>query len=424
MNIKSLLFGSAAALVAVSGARAADAVVVAEPEPAEYVKICDVYGAGYYYIPGTETCLNIGGYVRVTIGAGSNKTGYQGAGLTGGVQDVIDKKDAALDGDMTLKNDTWSWQTKADVHFDARSETELGTLRSYFEASFNNTSARAGVWDNAGTPETGDDVRVGRMSASSTGWALEHAYIQLAGLTVGYSDSLFESITESAGALVINDSIVGYTPGKANFIAYTFDAGNGFAATLGLEAGAGENYIDSYTPHVVVGATYTQGWGSIEGVIGYDSNFGKLAGKLRVNVKVNDQLSAWVMGGLSSGDDGDDLLNHYNTWSGKWALWGGLDYKFSDKGTLYGQVSYTPGNDFGIVGGAPAASDIINFANGDPTAFGEFSKDIWGAAVGVSYNLVPGFNIKPEVAYASGKSIVDGHRADDWAFNVRFQRSF
>ncbi|MGO4558736.1 porin, partial [Mesorhizobium sp. 2RAF21] len=44
MNIKSLLLGSAAALLAVSGARAADAVVVAEPEPAEYVKICDVYG--------------------------------------------------------------------------------------------------------------------------------------------------------------------------------------------------------------------------------------------------------------------------------------------------------------------------------------------------------------------------------------------
>ncbi len=68
MNIKSLLLGSAAALIAVSGARAADAVVVAEPEPAEYVKICDVYGAGYFYIPGTETCLRIGGYVRYDIG--------------------------------------------------------------------------------------------------------------------------------------------------------------------------------------------------------------------------------------------------------------------------------------------------------------------------------------------------------------------
>ena len=71
MNIKSLLLGSAAALVAVTGARAADAVVVAEPEPVEYVRVCDVYGAGFYYIPGTETCLKVGGYIRYDIGVGA-----------------------------------------------------------------------------------------------------------------------------------------------------------------------------------------------------------------------------------------------------------------------------------------------------------------------------------------------------------------
>ncbi|MEP4753305.1 MAG: porin, partial [Nitratireductor sp.] len=54
MKIKSLLLGSAAALAAVSGARAADAVVIAEPEPVEYVRVCDAYGAGFFYIPGTE----------------------------------------------------------------------------------------------------------------------------------------------------------------------------------------------------------------------------------------------------------------------------------------------------------------------------------------------------------------------------------
>jgi hypothetical protein len=64
MNIKSLLLGSAAALAVVSGAQAADAVVAAEPEPMEYVKVCDAYGTGFFYIPGTETCLKIGGQVR------------------------------------------------------------------------------------------------------------------------------------------------------------------------------------------------------------------------------------------------------------------------------------------------------------------------------------------------------------------------
>ena len=76
MNIKSLLLGSAAALVAVSGARAADAVVY-EPEPVEYVKVCDAYGAGFFYIPGTETCLKIDGYVRFRVTATKGTNGYQ-----------------------------------------------------------------------------------------------------------------------------------------------------------------------------------------------------------------------------------------------------------------------------------------------------------------------------------------------------------
>ena len=64
MNIKGLLLGTAAAFAVVSGAQAADAIVAAAPEPMEYVKVCDAFGAGYFYIPGTETCLKIGGLVR------------------------------------------------------------------------------------------------------------------------------------------------------------------------------------------------------------------------------------------------------------------------------------------------------------------------------------------------------------------------
>src|SRR5690606_30526715 len=155
MNIKSLLIGSAAALVAVSGARAADAVVVAEPEPAEYVRICDVYGAGYYYIPGTETCLNVGGYVRVQIGAGD----------IGGHQDVEDKSDALAG--LADTNDTWSWYARANIHMDARTETELGTLRSYLEFEVDNGS--------------GVDILTNRTT-TATSTTLEHAYIQLGGL--------------------------------------------------------------------------------------------------------------------------------------------------------------------------------------------------------------------------------------------------
>ena len=55
-----------AGLVAVAGAQAADLPVKAKP--VQYVKICTLYGAGFYYMPGTDTCMKIGGWVRSAVG--------------------------------------------------------------------------------------------------------------------------------------------------------------------------------------------------------------------------------------------------------------------------------------------------------------------------------------------------------------------
>ena len=70
--VKSLLLGTAAGLIAVGGAQAADLPVKAKA--VEYVKICTLYGAGFYYIPGTDTCIKLGGYLRaeVALNAGGN----------------------------------------------------------------------------------------------------------------------------------------------------------------------------------------------------------------------------------------------------------------------------------------------------------------------------------------------------------------
>ena len=75
--VKSLLLGSAAGLVAVAGAQAADLPVKAKP--VEYVKICTLYGEGFYYIPGSDTCIKLGGYVRADYGW--NVSGRPYAGL-------------------------------------------------------------------------------------------------------------------------------------------------------------------------------------------------------------------------------------------------------------------------------------------------------------------------------------------------------
>ncbi|MFC5384903.1 porin [Aquamicrobium segne] len=381
MNIKSLLLGSAAALVAVSGARAADAIVIAEPEPAEYVRICDVYGAGFFYIPGTETCLKIGGYLRYDIGVGD----------VSGIES-IDKKN------FDKVHDTYFKRMRAQVTFDARSETEYGTLRGFISTLYQRDSFEDSYID----PE--DDDEFGPFSNTRDAWSLEHAIIQLGGLTIAYTDSLFETLTDSAGSVINDDIGVTYTPGKTHMIAYTFDGGNGFSATIGVEEGSGIEYtIDSYVPHVVAGASFTQGWGKVSGVVGYDSNYGEVAGKLRVDFNVNDALSLWVMAGLQDYNydrawDLDGKSSYYGVWGGDWAVWGGGKYQFSDKAALDFQLAYD-------------------------------DNETFGAAVGVNYALVPGFNIRPEVVYASGYDYdwngnkISGKK-DGWGGYLRFQRSF
>ncbi len=114
MNIKSLLLGSAAALAVVSGAQAADAIVAAEPEPVEYVRVCDAYGTGYFYIPGTETCLKIEGYIRFQVDWSAGDLADNGGG------------------------EDWSARTRGQVAFKAKSDTELGTLTGaiVYQANF------------------------------------------------------------------------------------------------------------------------------------------------------------------------------------------------------------------------------------------------------------------------------------------------
>ena len=68
--VKSLLLGSVAGLAAVAGAQAAD-LPAKKAAAVEYVRVCSTYGAGFFYIPGTETCLRVGGRVRAEISISS-----------------------------------------------------------------------------------------------------------------------------------------------------------------------------------------------------------------------------------------------------------------------------------------------------------------------------------------------------------------
>ena len=61
--LKSSMLGSAAAFAAVGAAHAAD-LPIKKAAPIEYVRVCSAYGAGFFYIPGTDTCLRVSGRAR------------------------------------------------------------------------------------------------------------------------------------------------------------------------------------------------------------------------------------------------------------------------------------------------------------------------------------------------------------------------
>ncbi|MDX8531243.1 porin [Mesorhizobium sp. VK25A] len=386
MNIKSLLLGSAAALVAVSGARAADAVTVAEPEPAEYVKICDVYGAGYFYIPGTETCLRIGGYIRYDA-SGGDIGSFDGARTS----DVVSGKDQG----------TWLKNTRFTLKTWTGQETELGTLKTYTEMrmNFGNHNTDSGI-DGTGT--------YGVNAAGNKAFDIHFAWIQLGGLRVGLDESAFDTFVGYAGN-VIQDTLVPYGGFQTNEIQYNFDAGNGISAVVSLEQGSGTyagaiGTIDSYVPHVVGGLKWTQGWGSISGVVAYDSNYENVAGKVRLDVNVTNELSLFGMFGYGSNGKLHDVgleRSFYKPWGGHWAFWAGGTYKFSDKASFNLQVS------------------------------GDQFKN-YGLAANVAYTVVPGLTITPEVDFLHDGRFGDldnsnwtgANKKNSWGGIIRFQRDF
>ncbi|MER8827571.1 porin [Mesorhizobium sp. M0938] len=390
MNIKSLLLGSAAALVAVSGARAADAVVVAEPEPAEYVRICDVYGAGYFYIPGTETCLRIGGYLRYDIGVGD--VGAFAGATSGDYEDGSENDTYWKRARFTLK--TWTGQ-----------ETELGTLKTYTETRFNfgNRQGRADV----GYAPDGELAFVPN-EAGNRGVSLNFAWIQLGGLRVGKDESAFDTFIGYAGN-VINDTLVPFGGFDTNVVQYYFDAGNGFSAVVSLEEGYGPFTIDSYVPHVVGGVKWTQGWGAITGVVAYDSNYEEVAGKVRLDITPMENLSLFIMAGYGTDDNYTDPSyvwdangrGMYKLWSGNWAVWGGGTYTINEKTSFNLQASYDEGENLGI-------------------------------AANIAYDVVPGLTITAEVDYlhagkfgeADFSNWTGADDEDSIGGILRFQRSF
>src|SRR4051794_19367763 len=181
MMMRTLLLGAAAGLVTVGAAQAAD-LPMTKADAVEYVKICsgEGFGEGFFYIPGTDTCLKISGEVRAN---------YQ-----------FDNRDGRND-------DVTNFNSQGRIKFDARTPTEYGILRSYFQIN----------------------------ASSSNTFVVDKAFIQFGGFTAGYAHTFF-GIYDNDYA---NTVFAGYYSSQStvDLLAYTATFGGGFSATLSLEDG-------------------------------------------------------------------------------------------------------------------------------------------------------------------------------------------
>ena len=336
MNIKSLLLGSAAALAAVSGAQAADAIIAAEPEPMEYVRVCDAFGTGYFYIPGTETCLKIGGYVRFQVDFNS--------------EDVY--------GD-----DNWDAFTRGRLEFTAKSDTELGELTGFIAMQ-------------AETSEYPADT-----GATSDRFYFDEVYLQLGGFKAGtylnWWDKGINGETDVLGSQT-----------RTTSIAYIY---TGDAFTAGIQ-------LDELTNEEFAGYVDTDGDGLVDAAaFGGGQNFGLEAiVTASLGAASFDLLGSYdfanedgAVRALVSAGVGPGTLQLAGIWASgynvyynasEWTIAASYAFKATDKFTI------TPG--------------VQYFANTDFDADGDFfGDDGWRAGLTVDYAITSGMAMKVSAQY-------------------------
>jgi hypothetical protein len=190
--VKSLLLGSAAGVVAMTGAQAADLPVKAKP--VQYVKICSLYGAGFWYIPGTNTCIKLGGWVRTEYNINSlgSFNPNKSTDFTRG------------DTENTIRN-------RGIMTWDVREQTEYGTLRAYI----------AGGWQD-------NNASAGQIYAP-------RAFIQFAGFTLGKATSFYDFYATPWYSNTTNVWGSDTGGGGKTVWGYTAQFGNGLSGSIALE---------------------------------------------------------------------------------------------------------------------------------------------------------------------------------------------
>ncbi|WP_407051716.1 porin [Methyloraptor flagellatus] len=366
-----------AAAALVGTASVASAADLGRPAPAavDYVKVCDAYGAGFFYIPGSDTCLKIGGRVYFDMRTGS------------GAFSRLDHQLSNYSDRRRSGNNIFT-RTAAYETFDARTNTEYGLLRSFINLRqrFSTGSAAAEI-------------------------VLQDGFIQFGGLTAGMTRSAFDftplGYTFGVDYNAFQSNVI------LNQIGYTFAFGNGITATVSVEdpTSADINYNNSRrvastgvftalyagqaaygalkAPDVVGKLNIKQAWGSAQISAAYHDNY-SLA---------NGDRAGWaVLGGF-------EILLPMLAPGDKIAFGGA--YGEGAQGFITAYSQYSTGNVRNVV----VPGDYI----GEDWAVDGFGRIQQTRSWGVMGSFHHEFNKKWEFNFDASYENVDGFGARDYA---------
>jgi porin-like protein len=239
--MKSLLLGSAAGIVAVASAQAAD-LPTRKAAPVEYVRVCNVGGITGWTLPGSDTCVKFSGYLTAQFEGGNLTTQYNYgsigeaadaaanplvpqsaavaaalAGISGldsrFTQRVLIQASAAQ-GNTTFYRHQTGWTTRANFGFDLASNTAYGPLIAHFDLNSENGNG----FDNTGNATY-----------------LNTGYLTWAGITAGKAQSFYSFVGGGDNwANFASPDQKGFN--EPDLLAYTASFGGGFTATIAAQS--------------------------------------------------------------------------------------------------------------------------------------------------------------------------------------------
>lgn len=290
---------------------AASAADLGRPAPAavDYVRICDAYGRGFFYIPGSETCMRIGGGVRFDVSVSQADF----------ILNFRDRNPKYVGGYLYRNWNAISTLARARVDVETRTGTEFGLLRSLIRAEFENGSQH----------EPFDPVTLNLVNKNFQRTILREAYIQWGGFTAGLTYSLFNL------PYFLTYSNPFTADQRTNMLAYTFNAG-GFAASLALEDPTlgRRGFIGPYGLANLPGRSNYAGfkYPDLIGVLKYASPTLSIqaSGALH-HVNRDGYVYSVIRPNAPATDD----------WG--WAAQIGAEWKFNTRGSIYGGLAHTEG---------------------------------------------------------------------------------